>query len=289
MNAVDAIAALADQDEPSPMRRGEGESHSLGITTPQASDEPVVLDSPGATVGIEVPGRAVDAVVVADRIVYPNVAEDMSVVVQNSGDGGVQMLTVLESGSSPSEQRFELELPDDAVPQLNPDGSVSIWLDGVEVGLFERPWATDASGTDLRTHYSLEGNVLVRKTDVTKASFPVVVDPAYYADCGRVTCTRWVSVEATRRLYEKRFNSTTSYWALAHSAKCAISVIGGPLVGAGCAVFSAILLHDLVGNLEYAGQHRRCLVVKYSRQLGFAFPVDYSTTAPARTKKCRRS
>ena len=39
-------------------------------------------------------------------------------------------------------------------------------------------------------------------------------------------------------------------------------------------------------NLEYAGQNRRCIVVKYSRQLGFAFPVDYSNTSPAKTRKC---
>lgn len=261
----------------------------LSLVVPSGPGDPITVEGTTSTVGLTPRIDTEHGTDDRGGVVFPSGDDDTSVVVRALESGGVQILSVLESESAPSTQYFDLDLPAGSDLVRNANGSVSVLSGGVEIGIFDAPWATDALGRSLETNYSIEGSTLVQETDVTGAAYPVVADPAYYADCGLVTCTRWVSVASTRNLYLNRFNSTSSAWQLIHGAKCAISLLGGPLVGTGCAVFTAWLIHDMTANLEYAGQNKRCIVVKYSRQLGFAFPTDYSNTSPANTKKCHRS
>ena len=50
----------------------------------------------------------------------------------------------------------------------------------MSVGTFQTPWAKDASGALVPTHYIVQGSTLIQQVDVTSATtFPVVADPMF--------------------------------------------------------------------------------------------------------------
>lgn len=201
----------------------------------------------------------------------------------------------MESAEASREQRYNFELPRGASLRLNPDGSVGIvtrqgrngesGLGGIEV-----PWAVDAAGRSLPSRFMIDGNTLIQITDVdASTAYPVVADPKmrfYFYDCGIVTCTRWVDVDITKYVYDRRGDETILYWGVIMGAACAVVSIFG--AGTPCALIGALLVYDLQVNLRQAAERGHCLKIKYSRQLGFAVPVDYDDTDPS-SRKCYRT
>lgn len=59
-----------------------------------------------------------------------------------------------------------------------PSGSTLDLAPAVAATLFE-PWAVDAAGNELDTHYELQGDTLVQHVDVEGAKFPIAADPSY--------------------------------------------------------------------------------------------------------------
>lgn len=97
-----------------------------------------------------------------------------SVVVERPA--GAQIATVLRDGESTA--RFELEMS--AEQRLVPvDEGFGIYAsDGSIVGGIAPPWAVDATGKQLPTHYELEDDVIVQQVNVEGAVYPIVADPS---------------------------------------------------------------------------------------------------------------
>jgi len=108
-----------------------------------------------------------------------------------SGDGqavrppsGASSVIRIDGPSSPTWYRFPLDLPVGASASLAADGSVVIDEFGGPVGSFAPPWAKDAIGRSLPTHFSLSGSpaagyVLSQEVQISGAAFPVLADPHY--------------------------------------------------------------------------------------------------------------
>ncbi|QCX74052.1 hypothetical protein C9F11_01745 [Streptomyces sp. YIM 121038] len=152
-----------------------------------------VTDPTGARIKIGLPGSdAAKAHTSAEgTVVYPQLTEGATdVAAQVEPDGSASALVTLRDASAPTEYRFPLELPKDAVPILTEDDSLVI-ADGTTdstaegegdiIGAFEAPWAKDANGKAIATSYRLDGNDLVRtiQTDASTA-YPVVADPKWW-------------------------------------------------------------------------------------------------------------
>ncbi len=95
---------------------------------------------------------------------------------------GVREAVTMENPSAPSTYAFPVSLSAGEFLTSNPDGSVSVMKSfsggSVSVGTFQTPWAKDASGALVPTHYIVQGSTLIQQVEVTSATtFPVVADP----------------------------------------------------------------------------------------------------------------
>ncbi len=106
-----------------------------------------------------------------------NGSSTVPVVMQN---GDLQINTVIEGPASPTRYEYVIELPAGGELVESADG-VIIAMNGEGEFLFAigTPWARDAAGKELATHYELEGNLLTQVVDHSggDVSYPVVADP----------------------------------------------------------------------------------------------------------------
>lgn len=99
--------------------------------------------------------------------------------------GGVRVQTVLNSVNAPT--TYSYAISDGAMPEVLDDGSIGIVLstdDGpatVVGNVLKTPWAFDAEGTPVSTHYEVSGNSVVQIVDHRAADYvyPIVADPEW--------------------------------------------------------------------------------------------------------------
>ncbi|MFY1585418.1 hypothetical protein ACN267_13000 [Micromonospora sp. WMMD734] len=143
----------------------------------QAEFPSAKIKSNGKSVAISLEAKGSQAVSVdASTRIFGQVARDTDALVRKS-DGGVQIISVMQSSAAPARQRYKVELA--AGEKLIPAGSgfEIVDSDGHRSGAIEAPWAKDATGKSLPTRYLLEGDTLIQETRTAEAVFPVVADP----------------------------------------------------------------------------------------------------------------
>lgn len=127
-------------------------------------------------------------------------ASDTTAVVQPLVTNGVRMILTMGSADSPTRYEFDLGDSSELVElSIAPNGGVQVSdTSGGDLGFIAPPWAMDANGDPVPTHYELDGNQLVQVVDHHGATYPVIADPSFQGDCGYVTCTLRFNREATR-------------------------------------------------------------------------------------------
>lgn len=93
-------------------------------------------------------------------------------------EDGVRVMGLLQSGESTAD--FAIDLPTGADLERSGEGYLITSPVGegkIVYGEIESPWAVDADGKALETHYSFADGVLTQKVDIEGAKFPVVADP----------------------------------------------------------------------------------------------------------------
>lgn len=187
-------------------------------------------------------------------VVYPDSAKATDLAVQLTRDGSVRALVTLKNRSAPTEHRFNLDLPSGV--HLQPDGrggflAVKQDARGVKaVGKIDAPWAKDALGRPVATHYELEKGALVQSVEVNdNTAFPVVADPKM--SFGWNVYVNYSKSEV-KALYSKvsYLNGTASVCSL------------GGLAGIPCAVITLGVANKIKNTWEYAKDHGRCIELK---------------------------
>lgn len=95
-------------------------------------------------------------------------------------DGSVQLVTTIEDVSAPIEYAYDLDVPDGATFEFLEGGAVVILdKEGKFFAGVAAPWAKDARGGDVPTHYEVRESTLVQVVEHRKAdvSYPVTADP----------------------------------------------------------------------------------------------------------------
>ncbi|QOQ38220.1 hypothetical protein [Trueperella pecoris] len=98
-------------------------------------------------------------------------------------DGSLRVHTVIESKDANHRVPFELNLNNDELAQIEPDGSVGVYRvfdDGAHLltSVIEAPWAVDAAGNPVETRFELEGSILYQNIEPTSTSvYPITADP----------------------------------------------------------------------------------------------------------------
>ena len=120
-------------------------------------------------------GVSVEAGVVA----YPG-TDGAATAVQATEDGGARLLTVIAGTESPDTYTYEIEVPSGGSVQLTQDGGAEVQdSTGAAVVVIDQPWAQDANGVTVPTHYTTDGTSLVQHVaiDTPGIVFPVTADP----------------------------------------------------------------------------------------------------------------
>lgn len=176
-SSVDAAAA-GDGTFTAPV--GEGD-----FAAPADGAGELVLGGGDLTIALPPESSAADGVVTDDgSLVYPADESGTSSVVEPLV-GGVRIATVLEDADAPTSYTYQF---DGARPELQGDGSVLLYADEVTVGedpaaavpagTVESPWATDANGQPVATHYEVVGDSVIQVIEPTATTaYPVVADP----------------------------------------------------------------------------------------------------------------
>lgn len=147
------------------------------VTVPAESGTPLQIG--GADVLLPFSDVKAKAEVLEPGVVAFNNGNGTTTVPVVKNDGSVQVTTIIASAAAPQEFSYGLSLSDDAAISIDDSGVILVTSGETLVLGVAPPWAVDATGAQVPTHYDLRGNTLVQVVDHTSASFeyPVVADP----------------------------------------------------------------------------------------------------------------
>jgi len=151
------------------------------VEVPRSIDENATLTTSERSVQVALPfsDQAAEAAVTSDGIaVFDN--ENLSATVPTvHDDGSLQIFTVIDGPQAPTRYEYDITTAAGSTLTLVEGGGVVI-TDSVGnfAGAVTPPWAKDADGHALPTHYEVAGSTLTQVVDHSAAtSYPVVADP----------------------------------------------------------------------------------------------------------------
>lgn len=209
------------------------------VNVPVDPSAPVTLGAGGAALRIGLPfaDKAGNAIVEKPGIVaYDNKNGSMTIPAVRK-DGRVQLNTVIASAKAPARYDYRLGVPEGQFLELAPDGSAYIATENGSVitGVVSSPWAKDARGKPVSTHYEIAGNTLTQVVDFTRnTAFPVVADPS-------ISFGTYIVV---------KMSQATAQAIAGGSAATAVALLslGGPLVGVlAAAVYGTVASYNAAG------------------------------------------
>ncbi|MDN4613260.1 hypothetical protein P5G50_02240 [Leifsonia sp. F6_8S_P_1B] len=159
--------------------------NGTNVIVPSDPEESVRLSSGNgdASLGLPFAGVADGAVVRGDGAVSYDNNNGSSTVPIVRRDGSVQINTVIRHSGAPKRYDYAVSVPSGQSLHLAPDGSVYVAAEtGVPSFYIAAPWAKDAAGNPVPTHFELAGKTLTQVVDFTaETAFPVVADPTVYS------------------------------------------------------------------------------------------------------------
>lgn len=153
----------------------------VSIPTDPRDDLALTLDHVGIDISVGLPfaEQASAARVERDGIVSYDNRNGSTTVPVVKDDGSVQITTVIESALAPTRYEYTIALPDGGYLEQLDQGMIIIRDEtgGFQGGVLP-PWAKDARGDDVATHFEIDGGLLTQvvEHDATTA-YPVVADP----------------------------------------------------------------------------------------------------------------
>lgn len=95
-------------------------------------------------------------------------------------DGGIRVSRIWYTDAAAPSMEFTFDNIDRIEPQS--DGSLEVFAEnGQSAGTIDAPWAVDAAGKDLSTHYEVNGSTVrqVVTNIPSDASYPITIDPTF--------------------------------------------------------------------------------------------------------------
>lgn len=176
-----AVPAAGDASPVGTTSQGDGT-----ITVPSDPSRGIILDaneSEQLRIGLPNADESGPA-----QVVEPGVASylgDQSASSVVVADYGVQMLTTIASPDAPTRYDYQLTLAEGQRLGLTDEGLPAIFgTDGSVDVAVAAPWAQDANGAAVPTHYEITGDALTQVVDHTASAntaYPVTADPIWIA------------------------------------------------------------------------------------------------------------
>jgi hypothetical protein len=228
----------------------------VDVVVPSDPTDGISLDAQGSGVfSIGLP-FADDARLVPDgEHPYFDNGNGSSTVPLVKDDGTVQILTTIDNSDAPSSFSYQLDLPAGATLTLTRNGGAKVVTDnGVVTATIAAPWALDARGRAVETHYAVVGQTLVQVLDFDSDTvFPVVADPKVTS--GIISGTSYYNKAETKSIAQAQ---TTGVIAACIAAGAA----GGPIVAAVVGVKCATVVVPMQYTANLAVNSNKCLAMK---------------------------
>lgn len=197
--AVEAAdPTFLDWSEPAAQRLRTAEPVAPSLRTaepviPSLSAEPIESGENGIALAV----AGADALSTGERLsdnAVVFIGDSVSQVVADKGNGLIGIAVVIQSADAPLSYAFDFSADADITAELGEVGGGVLFLDGGDVvGGVLPPWAYDAEGREVPTHYQISGDSIVQVVDHIGGEFayPIVADPTYYGESliSRVTAT----------------------------------------------------------------------------------------------------
>lgn len=173
-------------------------------------------------------------------------------------DGSVRLQTIVKSPSAPS--TYTYAFGGDVELTLLDDGSVEVTetiADGVtaSVGLVDAPWAIDANGSAVPTHYTADDNSLTQYVDHSaQHAYSVVADPK--VSKGIISATAYFNKSETKTVAQSGVTSIIGTCIAAGAAMGGVIVAG--VLGAKCGVEALRMQY----RANLAVNTKKCLAMK---------------------------
>lgn len=186
VEAIQEVAPeLAEPDAISVTSEGEVEASSdlIDVTIPAEASGVVDLTAGDDTVSFGIPGNG-EGEVVAGSVVYEDSMPATDIVVEPV-ENGARALIKIDGPDAPTRFDFPVDVPEGGALNLTPEGgALALDAEGNPITEVSPPWAKDANGDPVSTHFEVtdDGRHLVQVVDhAAGTAYPVVADPLWLA------------------------------------------------------------------------------------------------------------
>jgi hypothetical protein len=140
------------------------------------------------SIGIADIGRATISTT-EGQVIYSS--DKLDIIIQPI-EGGIRQVINIKNNEAPTAYNFPIEIQKGYSFKLNNKGGVDIINNGgqIESGILP-PWAKDAEGKDIKTWYTLDGNLLTQHIDTTNAVYPILADPTICSQYANSVWNEW--------------------------------------------------------------------------------------------------
>lgn len=210
---------------------------SVDVEIPSDSTDPVILTSDeGDKLEVQFdPSVEAQGSLVADGSVVYQQDNQVAQTAQPTDDG-VRINTVITNSGAPEEYRHEIKLPDGVrmvtgaqLEELTPEEFRTepshgiFFLDEADqlVGGISAPWAVDAAGNSVPTHYAIDGSTVIQYVEHKAGTYtyPIVADP--WLGFSLISSAKWIKRSQGRTLSVK-----PTAWARANAPGYLVGVAG---------------------------------------------------------------
>ena len=152
------------------------------LPTPEDNSLTLSKGSSNATVAISIVG-ATTIEMNGAAAVTQSVDSGTSVISHVTPEGGIQLMSITQTATPQVKFAVETTIPEGTSWQMQSDGSLhlidpALPADQNILMKAAAPWAVDANGTQLPTHYSVTAGSITQLVDSSIAVFPVIADPS---------------------------------------------------------------------------------------------------------------
>lgn len=154
-------------------------------TAPKTSQGDLELQSDSSllTAGLPFPNSQTGLTEAPGVVSYDNGNGSTTVPLLHT-DGTVQVATVISSATAPQSFAYPISLPQGGSLSIDPSSGAALVKDstGLLLASMDTPWARDANGQDVPTHFEVQGDSIVQKVEHqgSGVAYPVVADPSIW-------------------------------------------------------------------------------------------------------------
>jgi len=152
------------------------------VDIPKDAEQGVTFGAEGQTLDIQLPNADTAALAkqAAPGVTTYDSGNGSASAVQPTEDGGLRMLTIIDNPNAPTSYDYKVSVPNGGKIQLTQDrGAIILNRRNKPVSTVATPWAKDAHGKTVQTHFTTDGQTLTQHVqhNVPGVVYPVTADP----------------------------------------------------------------------------------------------------------------